>query len=220
MNVLGFSPTLAMRNLKVKLWRCVERMIDLQVIKPTSKSSAFSKAGPGEYSIVFQQGDYFKRRNKILPPVPTGETAIHDVLRSLGFDDRGICRLIREFSPALLRVWTDVSLAAKERNGGAFIKKSPQAFLVDNLKNAAKGMHPPDWYHEQRRAERRGRKTEPTVPWQCETRRCRTKLAPTSGLLGKCSDFLAVGQPESQQGKRRSLLDYAATRRCADELFG
>jgi len=166
-NVLGFSPTLAMRNLKVKLWRCVERMMEVEVIRSASKESLFCKAGPGEYSIVFQQGDYFKRRNTSRPPAPLDETAIHDGLRSVGFDDRGICRLMRRFSPPLIRLWTDVTLLAMERDGRAFIKKSPQAYLVDNLKNATKGMRtPPDWYHEQRRAERRVRAkvTLPAVP--------------------------------------------------------
>src|SRR5262245_48187573 len=106
-NVLGFSQTLAMRNLKVKLWRCVEKMIDIRVITPATKDSLIHKCGAGEYSIVFQQGDYFKRRNKTLAP-PIGETAIHDGLRSLGFDDGGICRLMRQFAPPLIRLWTDV----------------------------------------------------------------------------------------------------------------
>src|SRR5262249_14251113 len=140
----------------------------VQVIKSGRKESFFCKARPGEYSIVFQQGDYFRRRNtKSLPSAAVGETAIHDVLRSLGFDDRGICRLMRHFSPTLLRLWSDVTLLAKARHGGAFIKKSPQAYWVDNLKKAAKGMRtPPDWYHEQRRAERRVRPNvaAPAVP--------------------------------------------------------
>src|SRR5439155_4828294 len=37
-----------------------------------------------------------------------------------------------------------------------YFKKSPQAYLVDNLKNAAKGNRtPPDWWHDVRRAEAR-----------------------------------------------------------------
>ena len=47
-NVLGFSPSLAIRNMKVKLWRCVERMIEVEVISPGGKESLFRKAGPGE----------------------------------------------------------------------------------------------------------------------------------------------------------------------------
>ncbi len=56
----------------------------------------------------------------------------------------------------MLREWTDITLAAKERFGAGFFKKSPQAFLVDNLKNAANGKRtPPDWWHDVRRAEAR-----------------------------------------------------------------
>lgn len=84
------------------------------------------------------------------------ETAIHDLLRGLGFDDHGICRLLRRFPMPMLRQWTDITQAAKERFGPKFFKKSPQAFLVDNLKNAANGTRtPPDWWHDVRRAEAR-----------------------------------------------------------------
>ncbi len=215
-NVLGFSSALAIRNLKVKLWRCVERMIDVQVIKAASKASAFSKVSPGEYSIVFQQGDYFKRRNKILLPAAVGDTAIHDGLRSLGFDDRGICRLMRQFSPTSIRLWTDVALAAKERDGGAYIKKSPQAYLVDSLKNAAKGKRtPPDWYHEQRRAERRVRSkvAVPAVPLgqiqdedlSDESRQAYERIA--SEMFGI---FSTSGQPEAaaRENAEKFARDY------------
>ena len=51
---------------------------------------------------------------------------------------------------------TDITQTAKERFGATYFKKSPQAYLVDNLKNAAKGNRtPPDWWHEVRRAEAR-----------------------------------------------------------------
>ena len=71
-----------------------------------------------------------------------------------GFDDQGTCRLIRRFPMPMLREWTDITQTAKERFGATFFRKSPQAFLVDNLKNAARGARtPPDWWHEVRRAE-------------------------------------------------------------------
>lgn len=114
------------------------------------------------------RGGRSKRRNmKVMPLAALGETAIHDGLRSLGFDDRGIGRLLRRFSPPSIRLWMDVTLAAKERDGGAFIKKSPQAYLVDNLKNAAQGLRtPPDWWHDLRRTEQRLRPKAVVPPAQ------------------------------------------------------
>ncbi len=155
-SVLGFASTIATRDLKVKVWRCVERLADLQVVKPVGKESLFCKTKRGEYVMVLERGAYFTKRRTAdtRPTVP--ETPIHDLLRGLGFDDHGICRLLRRFSMPMLREWTDITQTAKERFGAGFFKKSPQAFLVDNLKNAAKGTRtPPDWWHEVRRAEAR-----------------------------------------------------------------
>ena len=137
------------------MWRCVERLAELQVVKASSKESVFSKTERSEYVMVLERGDYFtKRRTADGWPTVPGKAAIHDLLRGLGFDDPGICRLLRRFPMPMLREWTDITQTAKERFGATFFKKSPQAFLVDNLKNAAKGNRtPPDWWHEVRRAE-------------------------------------------------------------------
>src|SRR5258708_28555659 len=106
-NVLGFASTVATRDLKVKVWRCVERLTELQVVKPLDKESLFGKTRRGEYVMVLERGDYFTKRRKTdtLPMVP--ETAIYDLLRSLGFDDHGIGRLLRRFPMSMLREWTD-----------------------------------------------------------------------------------------------------------------
>jgi hypothetical protein len=67
-----------------------------------------------------------------------------------------LARILRRFPMPMLREWTDITQAAKERFGVSFFKKNPQAFLVDNLKNAVNGKStPPDWWHDVRRAEAR-----------------------------------------------------------------
>jgi hypothetical protein len=108
-NVLGFAPTIATRDLKVKVWRCVERLTELQVVKPLDKENLFSTTKRGEYVLVLERGDYFTKRRTAgtRPTVP--DTAIHDLLRGLGFDDRGICRLLRRFPMSMLREWTDIA---------------------------------------------------------------------------------------------------------------
>ena len=76
----------------------------------------------------------------------------------LGFDEGGIGWLVKTFSMPMLREWTDIALAAKERFTPSFFKKSPQAWLVDNLKNATAGRRtPPDWWDQLRREESRAR---------------------------------------------------------------
>ena len=155
-NVLGFASTIATRDLKVKVWRCVERLAELQVVKPLDKKSLFGTTKRGEYVMVLERGDYFAKRPRAEPPPTVSETAIHDLLRNLGFEDFGICQLLRRYPTPMLREWTDITQTAKERFGATYFKKSPQAYLVDNLKNAAKGNRtPPDWWHEFRRAEAR-----------------------------------------------------------------
>jgi hypothetical protein len=155
-NVLGFAPTIATRDLKVKVWRCVERLTELNVVRSLDKESLFCKAKRGDYVMVLERGDYFTKPRKTDARPLVAETAIHDLLRSLGFDDLAIARLLHRFPMPMLREWTDITQSAKERFGVSFFKKSPQAFLVDNLKNAAKGNRtPPDWWHEVRRAEAR-----------------------------------------------------------------
>ena len=102
---------------------------------------------------------------------------------------------------SLLREWTDIALAAKETFGPSFFKKSPQAWLVDNLKNAKAGLRtPPDWWNEKRRAENQARaKTRRTT----ETPGCNVPNLPDESrqafekIAGEMfSAFLAMGQPE------------------------
>jgi hypothetical protein len=202
-NVLGFAPTIATRDLKVKVWRCVERLNQLRVVKVLDKESLFAKSKRGEYVMVLERGDYFAKARKADARPIVAETAIHDLLRNLGFDDLGIARLLRRFPVPMLREWTDITQMAKERFGASFFKKSPQAFLVDNLKNAAKGNRtPPDWWHEVRRGEAR-------IPAKSQAASAELTLSAGSDLSDEAHQayeriakemfavFRAGGQPES-----------------------
>ena len=127
---------------------------------------------------------------------------VHEPLRSLGFDDGGIRWLMRTFSMVLLREWTDIALAATEKFDASFFKRSPQAWLVDNLKNAAAGRRtPPDWWHDQRRVENRARENlrQPTAPPACELPNLPDESRQAfEGLAGEMfSLFTKFGQPET-----------------------
>ena len=153
-NVLGFSSSLDVRDLKVKVWRCAERLAELGVVRSGDKATMFRKNKCGEYSLIFERGAYFDERRRPASAPALSESSLHELLRELGFDDDGIRRLVRRFPMAMLREWVDITQAAKERFGPRFFKKSPQAYLVDSLKHAATGNRtPPDWWHEVRRAE-------------------------------------------------------------------
>jgi hypothetical protein len=62
-------------------------------------------------------------------------------------------RILATFPHGAIEQWADITLAARERHGETFFKRSPQAYFLDNLKAAAAGT-PPDWWRELRKQER------------------------------------------------------------------
>ncbi len=170
-NVIGYAPSVATCDLKVKLRRVLTRLAAIEVI---NTGNWFEKHSSGNYRIVVTRGKYFERPARRRSGAKPTDAPLFEPLSAIGFDGRMIQWLMRSFSTVILREWTDITLAAKERFGPTFFKKSPQAFLVDNLKAAASGLRtPPDWWHEVRKEEERraaerhrnsaGRKKEPTA---------------------------------------------------------
>lgn len=146
-HVLGFSPTLGTRNMKIKVAAAVTRLVELGVFIPCV--DLFQKKRKGEYSLTLTKGSYFDNRFRLDPGV--FESALLEPLRTIGFDEAAAARLISHHSPHLLREWIDITLAAKERG---IIRKSPQAYFTDNVREAMAGRRtPPDWWHEVRKAE-------------------------------------------------------------------
>ena len=89
------------------------------------------------------------------------ESPLSEPLRTIGVDDHAISRLLSRYPTRLIQEWVDITLAAKERFGSAFFKKSPAAFFVNNVRHAGAGTRtPPDWWQELRRAERCGRRRQ------------------------------------------------------------
>ncbi|MEX1096301.1 MAG: hypothetical protein WED34_09645 [Planctomycetales bacterium] len=156
-DVLGFSGTLATKHLKHKLTGCVAELLDRRlIVLPAGieqASQLFVKRGKGEYAIQFHRGPAFSRSGSASLAVM--ESPLVDPLRSIGFDDRAIGRLLAAHPHAVLEQWADITLAARERRGEDFFKKSPQAYFMDNVQAAAAGTRtPPDWWRELRKRER------------------------------------------------------------------
>ena len=79
-------------------------------------------------------------------------------LRAIGFDAAAIGRILARFRVEQIQLWADVTLAAMERKGPSFFRRSPQAFFMDNIQHAACGERtPPDWFWELRKEEQRRR---------------------------------------------------------------
>ena len=151
-HVIGFSPTLDTRNMKIKIARAIRRLSEAGVVEPSS--GLFQKHGAGDYSVTLIRGPYFARRHGQAINAAVRESAVFGPLLALGLDESTAERLIRQYPPRLLREWSDITLAAKERFGASFFTRSPQAYFVDNLKSAAVGTRtPPDWWHDIRKAE-------------------------------------------------------------------
>jgi hypothetical protein len=63
---------------------------------------------------------------------------------------------LHQFREHLIQQWSDVTLAALEHKGPSFFKRSPQAYFMHNIQNAALGTRtPPDWWLDLRKNESR-----------------------------------------------------------------
>ena len=86
------------------------------------------------------------------------DSPLMEPLQSIGLDAAAIYRVLAQFPQERIREWIDITLAAKERFGLSFFKRSPMAYLIDNLKKSASdGRTPPDWWYDIRKAEERKR---------------------------------------------------------------
>src|SRR5207244_3142857 len=114
----------------------------------------FVKQGVGRYKLTLHRGPYFEGGRARPMHLSAEESPLVDPLRSIGFDDASIRRILRDYSTQLVREWTDITLAARERQGESFFKKSPAAYFMDNIQHAEAGKRtPPDWWRELRNEE-------------------------------------------------------------------
>jgi len=154
--VLGFAPTLAGRDLKGKVARCIARLTDRGIVRQSEPKARFFRKANKAVSVRLERGPYFEQRPRRADVSRSIESPLVGPLRAIGVDERAIGRLLRAYPVRLVQEWVDITLAAQERFGMEFFTRSPAAFFVDNVRNAAAGTRtPPDWWHELRRAERR-----------------------------------------------------------------
>lgn len=148
--LLGFSPTLARRDMKAKIRKCLRKLTDLQVLG----EAVVFRGKPGNYFVRMTRGSYFSERPQLAAVLPATESPLFGPLLALGFEEDAASRLIRRYPQRLLSVWLDITQAALERHGPGFFKKSPMAYLVNSVSHAAAGTRSaPDWWQELKRAE-------------------------------------------------------------------
>jgi hypothetical protein len=151
--ILGYSPTVSLRDVRIKVNRSIKRLEDERVLAKHVDHEFIKR--DGKYTAMLHRGrDYSRISDSPL----NVESPLIEPLQRIGLDNRAIQRTLSKFPSRMLSDWTDITLAAMERFGKSFFKKNPAAYLIDNLNNVSEGTRlPPDWWHEIRRAEERSR---------------------------------------------------------------
>lgn len=155
-NTLGFAETLATKEIKQKIIRVAQTLLDQQIIAlppgVTSVRDLFTKRAKGVHVVQFHRGVYFERVTQPQVSFSADESPLVEPLEKIGFDRATIRRILAEFSPRLIAEWSDITLAAVERN---LIKQSPPAYFQHYIRQAkAKNTTPPDWWRELQKQER------------------------------------------------------------------
>lgn len=176
-HVLGFSATIEMRDLKIKLVRCMEKLLSAGVLTlpghTTTCKQLITKKAKGCYAVQFHRGSYFDKpseANTSSLPLNLADSPLYDPLRTIGFTDSRIRGILRAYTPSRIQLWADITLAKLEHEGPEGFTNCPEAYFLDNLKEAASGKRtPPDWWRElvkreeQRRWEEDRRKRQAAV---------------------------------------------------------
>jgi len=151
-DVLGLAPQLPTKHLLAKTRRiCTELEREGIIMGPSA--AGIQKRTPGTYDVLLRRGDRFHAH----PATPrVTDSPLAEPLRLIGLDEAGITRVLRKYAASRVREWIDITLAAQERFGPSFFKRSPVAYFLDNLqKSESAGRTPPDWWHDIRKREER-----------------------------------------------------------------
>ena len=155
-DLLGLSPTLAIRDMKVKVSRTLKRLESVGVIQ----CGQILRVAPGQFTVTIERGPSLNSKTDREPTAT--ESPLIEGLLALGFDHQAASRLVRRYPRKLVALWIDITQAAMERFGRQHFRKSPMAYLVDSLSKAAQGTRtPPDWWHEVRKAEQKSEQPAP-----------------------------------------------------------
>ena len=156
-NVLGFAEGLETNRLRQKVGQCIAQLRDADIVRlpngVTDPVTMFSRQGKGRYVFELHRGPLFNSAGQQQPS--HSDSPLVEPLLTIGFDEATVLRLLNTYPARLLEEWADITLAAKERQGDKFFTKSPMAFFMSNIKEAASGRRtPPDWWRELRKRER------------------------------------------------------------------
>ncbi len=118
-NTLGFAESLATKEIKQKLVRIAQTLLDHEIIalppEVASVRDLFTKRAKGVHVVQFPRGVYFERVTQPQVTFTADESPLVEPLEKIGFDRATIRRILGEFPPRLIAEWSDITLAAVER---------------------------------------------------------------------------------------------------------
>ena len=205
-DVLGFSTTISTADLKKKVRQCIDRLASREIVAVQSAQSLFEKDGVGKYHVTIERGAYFNRSYSASGP-SIAESALFDSLTAIGFESPAAHRTIKQYPAPVLREWVDITLAARERFGKSFFRKSAAAYFVDNVRQATQqGRRPPDWWLELRKNEARVQAEKHRARRASETPGLAARPPASDDLLQRVGDELfrdlvAAGQDAREARK-------------------
>lgn len=219
-DVLGFATTVSVADLKKKVRRCVERLVDHEIVSPISADKLFEKQGVGDYLVTVERGRYFDTSLTQTTP-NVADSALYESLSSLGLDAATVLRLIKQYSVSVLQEWVDITLAARERFSESFFRKSAAAYFIDNVREATEsGRRPPDWWLDLRKAEIRAQADQHRAGRVQATCAPSSPITPDGEQFKRVRDelfreFVASGQDRSRAGANADKFAAEHLRRSA-----
>jgi hypothetical protein len=94
-------------------------------------------------------------------PAALGDSPLYEPLRSIGFSEARIRQILARFKRHQIELWSEVTLAKIERDGGESFTNCPEAYFTDNIKAASQAKRTaPDWYVQDRKAKNLARREE------------------------------------------------------------
>ena len=115
-NTLGFAESLATKEIKQKLVRIAQTLLEHEIIalppEVASVRDLFTKRAKGVHVVQFPRGVYFERVTQPQVTFTADESPLIEPLEQIGFDRATIRRILGEFPPRLIAEWTDITLAA------------------------------------------------------------------------------------------------------------
>lgn len=155
---LGFSADRSLAKRKFDLAGCLRELLRHDVIAlgrgQSDPKDLILKRGKGSYVVAIHEGTYFRQpTNKRTSSQKNAITddPLFEPLQTIGVDDAGIRRLLRECARGLISRWVKIADAAMHERPKGFpgFKVSPAAFSIDGIQN---NRTPPDWWfaHEKK----------------------------------------------------------------------